>query len=235
MDQNTPQGHTAADVRQAEADAEGPSEGIEPRAKPEGRYRFAKRAGSLLIELLVVFAGVYGAFLLDRFQEEQRDATRRTAIYQALKIDVERTKRRIQWHRDWLETKYIETIVQPYERGEQPTIVGLWLPSASQSGAWSAMVEVGVDLLDPAFIQEVESHRATVQFMMDQSNRAVQLSDTRIGPLLGEHDFYGDDGRLLLRHRWYPQLLGYLAGNADRAADSAERLEAELERRLKND
>ncbi len=175
---------------------------------------------------------MYGAFLLDRHKEARQSEARRSAIYEALLAEVKLTEESTRWYQAYLDSNYVRPIVQPYEQGEQPPIYGLWLPTGRQSGAWGAMLEAGVDLLDPQFIQTVEWHRSTVQFMLDQSERAMRLSDERIEPLLGSDAFYESSGRLQPQHRWYPRLLGYLHGNADYVLASADSLRTEIEYRL---
>ncbi|MEL6615992.1 MAG: hypothetical protein AAFQ43_09660 [Bacteroidota bacterium] len=206
-----------------------------PTASPEAdsrRTRALRLAGRLSLELLVVFVGVYAAFLLSQVQESRRDDARRTAIYQALLTDIERTEAQIADHREILRSSWLEPIAEPYARGEQPVIYSLWLPTPPQSGVWDSVLESGVDLLDPALIEQVEAQRADVQFMLDQANTTIQRSNDHITPLLGTTDFYGADGRLRPQFAWYVRFLGYLDGNAERAAASTETLRAELERRV---
>ncbi|MEM1126645.1 MAG: hypothetical protein AAGI71_08340 [Bacteroidota bacterium] len=106
-----------------------------------------------------------------KYQETRREETRRTAIYETLLAEAERTKNYAQWYQTYLDSNYVQPIVRPYERGQTPPIYGLWLPTARQSGTWAAVLEAGVDLLDPSFIQQVETHRFTLQFMIDQTDR----------------------------------------------------------------
>ena len=197
------------------------------------RRRALRRAGALGLELLVVFAGVYAAFLLGAYQERQRDDDRRQAIYRALLSEVDRMDRLVDDQRRVLRDVWIEPMVEPYERGERPFVYGVWLPSGHLGETADGLVESGVGLLDPALVQQVGTHRALVQFMLDQSARALRLSDEQITPRMEAQDFYDpESGRLRPQHRWYVVLPEYLMDNADRAAASGDSLRAEIERRL---
>ncbi|MEO0557251.1 MAG: hypothetical protein AAF170_03600 [Bacteroidota bacterium] len=208
----------------------------EQETPPESRWtvaRLARYSGHLGVELLIVFIGVYAAFMLGRYQEGQKDEARRGAIYQALLAEVDRTAADVAEHREVLVSGWVEPIVESYERGEKPYIYGLWLPTRPPSGAWDSMLASGIDLLDPALIQAVEGHRSDLQFMLDQADRAVRLSDEQITPNMGDQDFYqGESAQLRAQYQWYPQLLGYLVGNADKAAASSDSLRAEIQRRI---
>ena len=58
---------------------------------------FTKKSSWLVAELLLVFLGMYGAFLLERKQDEEEDLLRKRQILQALVDEFEnyeeRTKR----------------------------------------------------------------------------------------------------------------------------------------------
>ena len=76
------------------------------------------------------------------------------------------------------------------------------------------------------------AHRPRVQFMIDQTDRAVRLSDEKIEPVPSQDDFYGPDGRLRKPYRWYPRLLGYLSGNAVNVEASADSLQTAIRLRI---
>lgn len=220
------------DLEAASPDSAGGPPSEDTEASASRKSRVLRRAGMLGLELVVVFAGVYAAFLLSAYQQTRKDDARRTAIYEVLLAEAEQTADFARWYQSYFETNYAEPMLQPYERGERPPIYGLWLPTARQSGTWTAMLEAGVDLLDPAFIQQVEAHRSRVQFMIDQTDRAVRLSDEKIEPVPSQDDFYGPDGRLRKPYRWYPRLLGYLSGNAVNVEASADSLQTAIRLRI---
>ena len=205
---------------------------VSPARQRVRRRRLLRRAGGLGLELFVVFAGVYAAFLLSQYQERQREEGRREAVYQALLTDVKRTASQIEFYRAVLQESWIEPIAEPYERGEQPEISNLWLPTPPLSGVWESVLESSVDLLDPAFIAQVEAQRADVQFMLDQANVTIRRNNDHIAPALGDADFYGPDGRLRPQYEWYARFLRYLEGNANFAAASTDSLRQEIGRRL---
>ncbi|MEM7583552.1 MAG: hypothetical protein AAF560_09255 [Acidobacteriota bacterium] len=210
--------------------------GQDPATETASRWdnrRVLRRVGLLGLELFVVFAGVYAAFLLARFQDARQDDVRRKAIYETLLAEVEQTEAVIHDHHRVLHDVWIKPMVEPYERGEQPYIFGVWLPTGQLSGTWEALLESGVDLLDPDFIQKVGTHRARIQFMLDQSTRAVRLSDEHITPVMEEQPYYDPaTGRLRPQYAWYMDLPVYLVNNAERAIASTKDLRTEIQRRL---
>jgi hypothetical protein len=64
----------------------------------------------------------------------------------------------------------------------------LRLDGGSMGAMWSAMLQAGgIDVLEPAFIREVETHLSWHRFDQLQRDRLTGLSDTYLLPNLSRH------------------------------------------------
>ena len=67
---------------------------------------FLKRSGWLLAELVFVFVGMYGAFLLERMHEENLDDLRERQILQALIDEFGDYEKELSDFKEWLDEGY---------------------------------------------------------------------------------------------------------------------------------
>ena len=81
---------------------------------------FSKRFGWLLAELVFVFLGMYGAFLLERMQDEEIDLLRKRQILQALVDEFENYETELGNASYSLHENYCVPFFTKYSSGEKP-------------------------------------------------------------------------------------------------------------------
>ncbi len=163
------------------------------------------RGGSsrlLIAELLVVFLGVYGAFWVDDFRDQQDRDERTRKVILALQQDLE----------DYVEVSggfvdYIEKGLQNWHasraRGETPApfvfrIFGAEVPPLT---TWEAVRQAElVVLIDTNLLYELGFYYNEISGMGAQNVRYATFTESDVLPQLkmGNSSFYTEDGERLL-------------------------------------
>ena len=200
----------------------GPAVARTPRASWRPFHDW-KEARARFKDLLVVFFGVYAAFLLNRFETDRRDNIRRRQLLEALEHEVggtvEDLKTSLQQSR-----AAIEDFDRKLAAGEMPP-----LAISSSSTAYSANDDAtllqagGLELLDVETLDQLREVNQLQRSLVDALHTNFQLGLT----MLSTHenaDFYDPATKQLRRHyAWYPVIIHTLLKNGDDLLASEER------------
>lgn len=187
-----PEGSAPAQVQES---------GLE-RAKRLFRKYAPKRRTSLrlVLELIVVFAGVTLAFALENWRE-QRNRQQSAHLVQAALLDEIALPAAIMGPA--INAEIRDTIAEwqaRYQRGERPIPVHYKTPRASRapSGVWDAAVASGlVNLIDPRLLFCLSEYYNRLDSLGDSYDRYTAFNETEILPYLNDPDrFYNAEGRL---------------------------------------
>lgn len=188
---------------------------------------FLKRSGWLLAELVFVFVGMYGAFLLERMHEENLDDLRERQILQALIDEFGDYEKELSDFKEWLDEGYANAFFQSYSRGEKPfpPIIPSGGMGKVNTGIWEAMLQSGgIELLEMEMILEIQSFFKKLQDVLDLYSRFERLTETMILPESDRNAsfFYEEEGIVLRnKYKWYVNSLFSLGISLGEMSDQA--------------
>ena len=106
---------------------------------------FGARFGWLMAELIFVFLGMYGAFLLERMHDENMDLLRKRQILQALVDEFENYEKELGSASSSLDEAYGVPFFSAYGAGEKPfpTPIPYGGMGSVNTGIWEAMLQSG--------------------------------------------------------------------------------------------
>jgi len=116
--------------------------------------------GWLILELIIVFGGVYTAFLLTNYQERNREKEYAVSIYSYFLSECELERPHIEAEKvafDSMATVFLNA----YQLGEMPDIVGVpsFFTSSVNIRVWEAALQSGgVDVLDFEAIRKIDQY-----------------------------------------------------------------------------
>lgn len=173
--------------------------------------RLGRRALLLLAELLVVFAGVYAASLLDDRRAERKDLERRRQALMAMHEQFAEIQSEFAREGTGLAAT-VDTFEARYRRGETPRPFPLSFTAGADASLWEALLASSGDVMPTDLIVQVEVVNGYMRAMMDGALRLRDLSDRYIIPNASADlaTFYTADGRLRPEYRWYLQGLVYM-------------------------
>jgi hypothetical protein len=174
------------------------------------KKRVAVQLGRWAIELLLVFAGVYGAFSLSNYQQNQQDAKRRDQILASL-------ERQLQQGIDSMRSQGVraEANVAEFGRalaaGEMPLLVPFdFAPDYNPSDMATLLQSGGIALLDPNTLDALRYLESVMRGGLSRSAHYERWSDELIAPNLDQDiSFFYDPATKQLRKRFqkYPAML----------------------------
>jgi hypothetical protein len=175
----------------------------------EKRSRFA-RFGRWVAELILVFIGVYAAFWLTNFQQNQEKAQRRDRILASIEQELRRG----------VESGKTESAKQEAEEdnfrralgnGETPPLQPFVFTTDYSPGDIAALLQAGgVELLDVKTIMALRELESVIRWGISDMTRYQKLSDELIVPNLDQDiSFFYDPATKKLRKRFeiYPRAL----------------------------
>ena len=185
-------------VASAPAPAKARVTGRQPRV-----WAVIRRRGT---ELLVVFFGVYAAFLLNRFDTDRRDAKRRAQILESLDQEVATNLDELK-----NDVSQAEGFFADFDRrlasGEMPPLSVSFVDSGYSSSDDAALLQAGgLELLDIQTVERIrvvnDLERSLLAFTHDQFELGLaELTNHAPG------DFYDPaTHQLKKRYDWYPRL-----------------------------
>lgn len=186
-------------------------------------------AGRLLLELLVVFVGVYAAFALAQHQAARDEAARRAALRHALaeELAVIAAKGRA----GDAEFASLEAYVAAMNQGARPPLRPLNTYVPFSPDVWqAALASGGVELLEPAQVVRLSGFYSRVLALGRQIERADAYTRTLLLPNIDQppSEFYDADGRLRPKYHWYRQHLQRMVSEARAITTRADTLRALL-------
>ena len=176
----------------------------------------------LLVELVIVFIGVYAAFTLDSLREDQKAEHRQHQFLEALHLDFEQSQSHLDASIPFVIAS-IDTILTDYAQGQMPRLGHLSLEISFRSRAWEAMMQSGaIDLLDVALILEIENYYGQVESLYNRMQEDEQLSAGLILPQSeASTEFFYDmsTGKLRPPYAWYMRALEYYKNSMSQLRD----------------
>ncbi len=204
------------------------------------KYRdLFKRLRTVLIELLIVFVGVYAAFSLDRWNDGREAERQREQILLALLRNVEVYLGELREVSEEFELQHYGPFIEAYENGEMPSLEAIPMGgSGLSSDFWSAMLQAGgLEVLDIETIGHIESYYTVLRFAVGRITAFDEVMTTQLAPNLdnGLDEFYDTDKRRLRkRYEWYPRMLTETNRQLKRVSDAANSLVAQLQGEVEN-
>ena len=202
----------------------------------------ARGARDLALEFVIVFLGVYLAFVLSDYQERSRDREIGLKYHDALILEFQVLARHLEQEAGTL-AKHLE-VIEKIEQGERPEVLlsgigelyylyrGSVVEAAFEGRNFESLdLDMALNIIQGAPLLETLEHRI---------GRLNELMRTVLPPLeaSGEGRYYDPQGRLLPQLQWYPRLVReiHLANRTlhtvllDGAIPDLQRTRAELER-----
>ena len=172
---------------------------------------FWTRIGWLIAEIVVVFIGVYLAFLLEGYRTSQQNDQKEQQIYASLyrlfdgmSADLENAKA--------FQQNFAEPFMDAYRSGDMPRPQPLpFAGSGFSTDSWSAMLQAGgINLLDVRFILSIEEFYAGARYVDKQLVNYNNLSNQILLPN-AEADldtFYNTEtGSIRPQFSWYVEFM----------------------------
>ena len=159
----------------------------------------------LLLELIIVFVGVYGAFALAEWESSRdADARRRqlqAAVVQEIRDITSNTRRVVKQAAP--EMARFDSLIGA---GARPPLVPMMEPVRLETHIWTAMLQAGVlDLFDVQTVYGISQFYNELNAGFEQLAQLRTLSETMLLPNLdrGDAEFYNADGDLRPKYEWY--------------------------------
>ncbi|MCY4144472.1 MAG: hypothetical protein OXG08_12400 [Gammaproteobacteria bacterium] len=159
-----------------------------------------------LVEFLIVFVGIYLAFLLTDYQEEFREREIQVKYYESLILEF----RALALHLDAEEPKILKhlAIVEEIEQGNRPIIPVSNLVYAFQDGVVDAAFSGrNFEALDKGILGAIITGRPALE-ALDRSIRMLNGLTAELLPIqMADEDCcYDEEDNLLPLLEWYPHL-----------------------------
>jgi hypothetical protein len=189
------------------------------------------RLGSMALELIVVFVGVYAAFALTAWDQGRQDGDKRERLRQALLAEVRGTNavaRRSQ--------AALHDLVAQFEasrlRGEHPVPRPMLSETRADPNVWNATVAAGgINLIDVETFVQLARYYNSVQAGLESNQTLKRLSETQLIPHQGDPpaSFYAiGTNDLRPEYTWYPAILQQLEAVSGIVAARGDSLIARL-------
>jgi hypothetical protein len=178
----------------------------------------------LVLELIVVFIGVYAAFALAEWESSRDEDARRRQLTAAVVreiSDITQNTRRVATQAPFL-VRFDSLI----SAGARPPLEPMIEPVRVDTHIWNAMLQAGVlDLFDVKTVYGISQFYNELNAGFEQLLQLRTLSETVLIPNLdrGSAEFYNAAGELRPKYEWYVSgrwRLINLARNITRMGDS---------------
>src|SRR5215475_5765800 len=169
-----------------------------------------KNLAGRIAELIIVFLGVYAAFLLNGYQMHQRDQQRRNQILTYLEKQATTSSEKL----NQVTLNYdqqMNTFLTQLARGQMPEISPVaWATSYNANQTSWILEGGGLELLDIATIAKLKEVDSAASTGLSKMAHYQLLSDQLIVPHLGDgRSFFYDPATRQLRKEYalYPEIL----------------------------
>lgn len=192
--------------------------------------RFKKYSQSLLrylIELLIVFAGVYGAFVLSEYKENRQKNERKNQIYEALLREINSVSRDAQ-HIGTELSKYKAKLDSLIAEKKMPRLGSFTNPIVFTPHVWEATIQSdGLSLLEVSTIEKLSEFYGYNQHLVKliEEFRGRTESFILFNYDKSKSEFYDlKTKRLRLKYSWYLSDLEQIAEECSMVATKADSL-----------
>ena len=165
--------------------------------------------GWLVAEVVLVFLGMYGAFVLERMHDDDMDLLRKRQILQALVDEFENYEEELSSASSSMDEGYGIPFFTAYSSGEKPfpRPIPFGGMGSVNTGIWEAMLQSGgIEVLEVELIQGVQGFFKKLQDLLDLYSRFERLSESMILPEMDQSVvfFYEPEGSELRdKYKWY--------------------------------
>ena len=174
------------------------------------RRPWIRTAIARLIELIIVFVGVYAAFLLNAHQIHEQEQQRRQQILAYLEKEATGSAEKLKQVTLGYDQRMNAFLAQ-LARGEMPEVAPIaWATNYNANETNWILQGGGLELLDIATIARLKEVDSTASTGLSTMAHYQQLSDELIVPHLGEgRSFFYDPATKQLRKEYasYPDIL----------------------------
>ena len=195
-----------------------------------------RRISWLAAECLVVFTGVYLAFLLDGYRTVQENEQKQQQIYSALYTIFDGMSGDLEGARAF-QRGFAEPFLEAYENGEMPRPRPLpFAGSGFSTDSWSAMLQAGgINLLDVGFILRIEEFYAGARYVDKQLQNYNRLSNQILLPNAeaGLETFYDrETGSIRPQFSWYVEFMQSFPATINNLDEGADDIIVLLEEKM---
>ena len=189
--------------------------------------------GWLAGQLIVVFAGVSAAFIVENYRDSRNQAADFRQAVSGVIAELSRLETRGREFADGVSTRISEW-EQADHGGKRAIPAYFRIPGATHppTAAWNTMVTSGlVRLIEPALRTELGYLYSELVGIHDNYDRYNQFTEREVLPRipLGPDAFYGADGHLLPAFRVHMDLQKEYAADLRKLCDQAHELRLRLE------
>lgn len=196
-----------------------------------------KRIGWWAAEIVVVFVGVYLAFLLEGYRTDKQNERQKQQIYTALHNYFSLISPNLQRSTQYADSAYINPFLEAYQNDEMPRLKPLpYFTEAINENTWRAMLQSGgIDLLDVSFVLQVDNFFATSEIFRQETMHVNRMQDQYLLPNANADitEFYNPETkRVRSLYRWYVEHLKSNSHHLKTMKKQADSIIAELERKM---
>lgn len=189
--------------------------------------RWLRRAARLALQLVVVFVGVYAAFVLDRSRERAAERRADAQLYALLVGEVESVAVGLDRQRARFDSLYVDPFVSD-STPERPPRPYYQVNGDLTSPELAALLgSGGVAAARPELLAAIRYYNANARYYTKLTDELRRYSVERIAPALGTDTFYDGAGRFREEFEGYPSLVSQVRMGMTETIRSAE-LVAEL-------
>ena len=197
------------------------------------------RSGWLIAELVFVFLGLYGAFLLERMHDNDLDLLRKRQILDALVGEFRSYNDELSKASVGLDEGYAQPFFQEYAGGAMPypRPIPYGGIASVNTGIWEALLQSGIEVLEIDMIQRIQAFFKQLQDFLDLFTRFEGLCSTMILPESEQNaSFFYEENTPQLRnkYKWYANQLFDLGTNLRSLSEEAAATQAVLEQKLRD-
>ena len=190
-----------------------------------------KRITNRLIELMIVFIGVYAAFLLNAYQNRNHERQRRQQILAYLEKEATASAEKLKQVTLSYDERMNAFLAQ-LARGEMPELTPIaWASSYNANETNWILQGGGLELLDIATIVRLKEVDSSASTGLSTMAHYQQLSDQLIAPHLGQgRSFFYDPDTKQLRKEYaaYPDILREGSRFLHQLSEKTDQLVAQL-------
>ena len=175
-----------------------------------------KTVAGFAVELVIVFVGVYLAFVFADYQEELQDRAIRVKYYNSLILEFTRLDQHLEQENEGIQRHLV--VVAEIEEGGRPELTVSDLSYLYRGSVVAAAFNSeNFESLDPDILSAIISGIPLLEYLEDRVDRFNDLTATVLLPMkaAGAPE-YNADGSLRAHLAWYPRLLREI-GSANRA------------------
>ena len=183
--------------------------------------------GKVMLQLLIVFVGVYAAFSLERYNEKVRTNQSLDQLYNLLNSEVESIKMGMRVQFEAFEEDYFRPFVLQPSSERSLKVFTMVIGDMRSPELQSVISDISLLAHDHDLLPALQSYNRSIQYYIKITDEFRLVSIER---LIGEHLSYLDEnGSYLAQFYWYPSYLIQKRNAMIGVIESAELLSERLQ------